>query len=645
MDAHSYRDLTWLPRCPVDFAAQCRVALACEAEIGSQLRQLAQYALDDNQLIRLSKAMVKARRQGASLAPLKPCRLGVVGNGTLDFIASAIAATALRYGLAVETVTCGYDLAVQETLSADSPLYRDPLDFALIALDWRSLPIRPTPGDSAAAQASVDAALEHIGTICEAIHRHSGAVAIVQNLAAPPESLFGGFDRALEGTLRHVIDAVNARLAIQLRQSVDKLFDVSFLAETVGLANWHCPGQWNLAKLPFDQNFLPLYADNFCRILAAIRGLTRRCLVLDLDNTLWGGVIGDDGLSGILLGQGYATGEAYQSFQRYILSLRDRGVVIAVCSKNEDATARLPFRNHPEMLLKEEHCAVFQANWEDKATNIEAISKTLSLGLESLVFVDDNPFERNLVREKLPQVAVPEMPQDPAGYARTLSAAGYFEAVSFSEEDVKRASFYAGNAQRAIMEQQSGDIGAYLAALEMQITFQPFDEVNRPRISQLINKSNQFNLTTRRYSELDVARMEADPDVFTLQVRLSDKFGDNGMISVVICRYTEPETWDIDTWLMSCRVLGRGVEEAVLQEVLKHAGERGVQKLRGTYIPTERNKLVEQHYPKLGFVAVGRDENGTTVWERNVAAAVLQPPPMAVRSFGFPSLVTEAAQR
>jgi FkbH-like protein len=261
-----------------------------------------------------------------------------------------------------------------------------------------------------------------------------------------------------------------------------------------------------------------------------------------------------------------------------------------------------------------------------------------------LVFVDDNPFERNLVREKLPQVAVPEMPEDPAGYARTLSAAGYFEAVSFSDEDVKRASFYAGNAQRAIMEQQSGDIGAYLAGLEMQVTFQPFNEVNRPRIAQLINKSNQFNLTTRRYSELDVARMEADPDIFTLQVRLSDKFGDNGMISVIICRYTEPEAWEIDTWLMSCRVLGRGVEDAVLQEMMKHAASRGIRKLRGTYIPTDRNKLVEQHYPKLGFMLAGRGESGATVWERNVAVDGLQPPPMVVRSFGFPAIVTEAAQ-
>ena len=282
-------------------------------------------------------------------------------------------------------------------------------------------------------------------------------------------------------------------------------------------------------------------------------------------------------------------------------SLRERGVVLAVSSKNEDDTARLPFREHPEMLLREEHFAVFQANWSDKATNIKSISEELALGLESLVFVDDNPFERELVRKALPQVAVPEMPSDPALYARTLAAAGYFELATFSQEDLSRASYYDGNARRAALQKQVGDLNQYLASLNMEITFQPFNETGRARIAQLINKSNQFNLTTRRYTEAEVAEMESDPNCFSLQVRLTDTFGDNGMISVVICRTTPEGNWDIDTWLMSCRVLGRGVETMVLREMLEHASERGVAKLIGTYRPTDRNKLVEQHYSKLGF--------------------------------------------
>jgi FkbH-like protein len=236
------------------------------------------------------------------------------------------------------------------------------------------------------------------------------------------------------------------------------------------------------------------------------------------------------------------------------------------------------------------------------------------------------------------------MPEDPAQYARTLSAAGYFEAVTFSEEDARRASYYTGNARRATLERQAGDVAAYLASLEMEIDFRPFNETSRVRITQLINKSNQFNLTTRRYTEAEVARFEADPCVFTLQVRLRDKLGDNGMISVIVCRAAGPGVWEIDTWLMSCRVLGRGVEGAVLRELLDHARRRGAGKLRGIYRPTDRNKLVEQHYARLGFTLVGGRDDGSTVWELDVASAGVEPPPMVVMSSGFEAVSQEAAQ-
>jgi FkbH-like protein len=287
------------------------------------------------------------------------------------------------------------------------------------------------------------------------------------------------------------------------------------------------------------------------------------------------------------------------------------------------------------MILREDDFAVFQANWNDKATNIRAIADTLAVGLDTLVFVDDNPFERELVRGALPDVAVPELPEDPALYSRVLSAAGYFEAISFSEEDLNRTAYYTGNARRASLEQHVGDLEGYLASLEMEIDFQPFNLASRARITQLINKSNQFNLTTRRYTEADVARFEADQDILTLQVRLRDKLGDNGMISVVICRYTDRDAWEIDTWLMSCRVLGRRVEEAVMRELLDLAKRRSVARLHGLYIPTDRNKLVEQHYGKLGFRLVDTRDDGATEWELEVATAKIEIPPMIVRSSGF----------
>jgi FkbH-like protein len=350
-------------------------------------------------------------------------------------------------------------------------------------------------------------------------------------------------------------------------------------------------------------------------------------------------VIGDDGLEGIELAQGDARGEAHLAVQRLALDLRQRGIVLAVSSKNTDEVAREPFLKHPEMLLKLDHIAVFQANWNDKATNIKAIADELSLGLDSMVFLDDNPAERGLVRKLLPQAAVPELPDEPAYYARTLAAAGYFEAVSFAGEDLKRAGFYQDNARRATLQKQAGGVDAYLASLDMTITFQPFDATGRARIVQLINKSNQYNLTTRRYTEPEVVEAENAPDVFTVQARLADIFGDNGMISVVICRpcerATESATWEIDTWLMSCRVLGRRVEHMVLREVLEHAKAAGIQMLLGTYRPTDRNALVVDHYSKLGFTKIGEDRNGVTRWELNVEGVMPEPAPMKVVSTGF----------
>jgi FkbH-like protein len=251
------------------------------------------------------------------------------------------------------------------------------------------------------------------------------------------------------------------------------------------------------------------------------------------------------------------------------------------------------------------------------------------------VFLDDNPVERGLVRKLLPQVAVPELPEDPAYYARTLAAAGYFEATAFATEDLNRAGFYQDNARRAQLHKQADGVDAYLASLDMTITFQPFDAIGRARIVQLINKSNQYNLTTRRYTEPEVAAAENDPDVFTMQVRLADIFGDNGMISVVICRPGEPEVWDIDTWLMSCRVLGRKVEHMVLRELVKHAQTAGIRNLRGVYKPTDRNKLVIDHYAKIGFTKTNEGESGLTAWELAVDGAKPESAPMNVVSQGF----------
>ena len=630
MSAALYAELAWLPPAPADFAARCRAALGGEDGVGSRLQAIASHALDENQLNRLAAAIGRARREGRSLAPLTPFTLGIVGNATTSFLVPVLTATAARHGLALACIAAGYDQAVQDALAADSPLNRARPDAVLIALDHRGLALRASPGDARAAEDIVAAALARLDTIRAGIRTNGKAVAILQTVPRPAETLFGSLDAALPGSLRRVVDATNRRIAEGVAGSEDLLFDVAGLAETVGLAAWHDHRLWNMAKLPFSSTYLPLYAEHACRILAALRGKSRRCLILDLDDTLWGGVIGDDGLEGIVIGPGDATGEAHRSLQQTALALRERGIVLAVSSKNADDIARQPFREHPDMLLREEHFAVFQANWQDKASNIRAIAAELSLGLDAMVLLDDNPAERALVRRLLPAVAVPELPADPALFARTLLAAGYFESLVLSAEDRNRAAFYRENARRARLQQESGDVASYLASLDMVLTLQPFDAAGRARIAQLIGKSNQFNLTTRRYTEAEVAEAERDPACFTLQARLSDRFGDNGMIAVLICRPVGRD-WQVDTWLMSCRVLGRRVENAMLQEILAHARRAGVENIIGVYCPTARNALVKDHYARLGFALVDTQPDGTTRWALPVGTASAEALPMIVK--------------
>ncbi len=610
-----YSELQWLLPAPKDFSERLKALGQLTSPLGRELQALAQHSLNLNQLTKLTKAMAKANKDGKSLDPLVPFRLAVLSNSTIDLVVPALVASAARRGIALEVIQPSYDQVAQEALTPDSKVNSSKPDAVLLALDYRALPLKLTLGDSEASAATVEGVVGYLRALRDGIKTNSNAVCIFQSFAPPVETLFGNLDRALPGTIRSLIDGINRELTALVLHSGDVLLDVAGLAATVGLANWHDAQLWNMAKFSFSDELIPLYADHVARVVAALRGMSRKVLVLDLDNTVWGGIIGDDGLEGIKIAQGDPTGEAHLAVQRMAIDLRRRGIVLAVSSKNTDEVARAPFEQHPEMLLKLDHIAVFQSNWNDKATNIQAIAEELSLGLDSIVFLDDNPAERGLVRKLLPQVAVPELPEDPSAYARTLAAGGYFEAVTMAAEDLKRASFYQDNAKRASLQRQSGGVDAYLASLDMTLTFLPFDGKGRGRIVQLINKSNQYNLTTRRYTEAEILAMEHDPKVFTLQVRLTDVFGDNGMISVVICRDAGNKTWEIDTWLMSCRVLGRKVEHMVLRKIVEHSHPAGVRKLIGTYRPTERNKLVVDHYAKLGFNKVRENESGMTEWE------------------------------
>jgi FkbH-like protein len=606
--------MPWLLPCPDDFRARCKLIDEMNDGQGDALRSLANYCLSTVQLNRLAKSIGNTQ----DISPLLPFRLGLLSNTTTDFIEPALIGSALRHGVALEIISAPYDQVIQEVINPQSALFNSNVDATLLALDYRGVPF---DGEDLGS-------LKYVESIREKINERNSGPVIVQTIPRPPESLFGSFDFRVSGNLRRRIDSFNRNLVDSLDGSADILLDTAGLAETVGLDVWHDPVQWHLAKLPLAQELLPLYANFIARLIGAIRGRARRCLVLDLDNTLWGGVIGDDGLEHIELGQGTAQGEAFIAVQQTALNLKDRGVLLAVSSKNDDAVARQPFQDHPDMLLSESDISVFQANWLDKATNIEAISKELGLGLDAFVFLDDNPVEREQVRTALPDVAVPELPEDPAYFSRTLLAAGYFEALGFSSEDKQRAQSYQANARRAELQTTAQDLDDFLDSLTMEISFAEFDSVGRSRIAQLVNKSNQFNLTTIRYTESDIAHFENDSNIETFQIRLKDKFGDNGMISVVICEHNG-DALKIDLWLMSCRVLGRRVEEAVLNEIIRKAALLGKTKLIGRYIDSGRNLLVQDHYKKLGFTLISEND-GESTWHLELKNHVTTQLPFSV---------------
>lgn len=596
-------ELPWLPRLADDFRARLQaVEQQTDTDWGLAMRLLAQQQLGLNQAIAMARALKRLRGERTTKS-LSKVRLGLVSNATVDFIVPFLEATALRYGLQLEVMTGTFGQQVQEALDPSSAVNAFKPDLVLLAIDHRGLPFRQSSGSSAAQWPDFDseAALTQLRTIRKSFRENCGALCIVQTLPAPAELILGSLDAATPGTLRATVQQFNAQLAQEVVAGGDLLLDVDWLAQSIGLDQWYDDRHWHLARMPFSQQALGIYADFVIRLVAAVRGKARKCLVLDLDNTLWGGVIGDDGMEGIALSQGDPRGEAHRAVQAAALELRRRGVVLAVCSKNTDEIAREPFRSHPGMILKESDIAVFVANWEDKASNLERIAQRLELGLDALVFLDDNPVERAQVREALPQVAVPELGEDPSGYVRTLLSAGYFESVAFTREDLSRADQYKSNADRLALMETSRDLGEFLRSLNMEIRLASFNTAGRKRITQLINKTNQFNVTTRRYTENQVAELETSSSHYTLQVNLTDRFGDNGMIGVVICE-RGPEQWSIDTWLMSCRVLNRKVEEAICNRIASDALQAGAQRLRGTYIPTDRNGIVKDLFSKLGFV-------------------------------------------
>ena len=600
-------NLHWLPKHPdLRSAIKAIPAEKSNDEQLSYLRWLAGHQLNFTEVIKLdSRLQAIVRRAPEAIAPFPKIRLAILASSTVDHLQPAIRVAAFRRGVVVETYVAPYGQYRQEILNSASGLYSFAPDVVLLALESTQTQVQlPLEASWEEAEASVEQYVAEWSAYWRTLMTQLGVVVLQQTLVPPAQRLFGHYDSCLPAAPSTFIRMLNHCLRQRAARQRVLLLDAESLAATVGLGQWSDPALWHHAKQAISPVQAPLYGEHVGRILASLRGLASKCLVVDLDNTLWGGVIGDDGLAGIELGYGTATGEAFQSFQHYLKRLQQRGVILAVCSKNNKETALEPFEHHPEMVLKPEDFAIFVANWEDKATNLQTIATRLNIGLDSLVFFDDNPAERAIVRQFIPSVAVPETPDDPARYIQCLSDGGYFEAVSFSQDDAHRAEQYRTNIQRQELKSQTHDINSFLQRLNMELTLTPIDGISLQRATQLINRSNQFNLTTRRYTETQVSAMIENPDIQCWQARLKDIFGDNGLISVLITKNKPLDNQAglyIDTWLMSCRVLGRQVEHAILNLLVEQAYQQGRSFLLGEYIQTAKNEMVRRHYERLGF--------------------------------------------
>jgi FkbH-like protein len=617
--------LPWLPRLPKKMRDAIG-ALPADPLAALQVAQsLAQAGLDETELRLLGRKVRTILKSALAMLPaevrkqgLVPVHLLILSASTASHLTDPLIGTAIRFGFLLGVTLVEYEEPEPWLEAHRDELEDNPPDFVLLASDNRMLKLSAPLGDEEASTRTIDATLDRIARIAEVASAVTGKPVMLQTLAGDPDASQINMDLGLPGSPRYLADAFNRRLAIQARQASHLLFDVNGLANLVGQAAWSAARYWYAAKYPFATVMIPLYADHVMRMISAQMGRSRRVLVLDLDNTLWGGIVGDDGVEGLVLGTGTPLGETYSALQRMALSLKERGILLCVSSKNDEAIALDAFRHHPEMVLKEGDITVFRVNWDDKAANIKAIADTLDLGLDSFVFVDDNPAERKRVRDALPAVAVPELPEDPSEWIAVLQAAGYFEQPGFSKEDQLRAGFYQANARRAAQLERIGNHDDYLRSLEMTLSVAPFDAAGRKRIAQLLSKSNQFNLTTRRYSETEVAAVTTNPGAVTLQARLEDIFGDNGMISAVIC-LAQDRRWEIDSWIMSCRVLGRRVEETILQHLVQQARAAGITEVTGRYIPTAKNGLVRDHFSKLGFSQTDAQPSGETTWRLAVS--------------------------
>jgi FkbH-like protein len=509
----------------------------------------------------------------------------------------------VEFAIDVVVFEADFNQIDQQIMDPDSGLYQFSADAILIFESTHELLQKYNKKSPEHRNHFAEDSIARIRQLIFTLQAKTHAKILYCNYTEEDDRVFGQYANKVEESFSWQLRKLNFLLQ-ELSLQTPNLYicDLSSIQNTIGRERFWSPSIYVNTEMTVSIDALPYFAQSVVQIISATKGIFKKCVILDLDNTIWGGVIGDDGLENIQIGQ-LGIGKTFTEFQYWIKKLQQRGIIVAVCSKNTESIAKEPFEKHPDMVLKLEDIAVFVANWENKADNIRKIQKILNIGFDSMVFLDDNPFERNMVRENIQGITVPELPEDPALYLDYLYNLNLFETVSYSGEDSKRTRQYQKEAERMVFQESFTNEDDFLKSLDMISVTKPFDNFTIPRIAQLSQRSNQFNLRTIRYTEEDIKRITQSDSYLSLSFSLVDKFGDNGMICAIILEKKDNKTLFIDTWFMSCRVLKRGMESYTLNSIVELAKANGYSQIIGEYIPTPKNEIVKDHFKNLGFEA------------------------------------------
>ena len=539
-------------------------------------------------------------------------RVAILGDSATQFLSQALRGLGLDRGFDLQIWEADYNQIERQVFDPGSELYGFKPQIVIVFQSTHKLLGKYNKLEEEERARFAELQAGQIERIHETIYGNLKTNVVFYNFPEIDDSVFGSCSNKMEISFLFQLRNLNVKLmSLASRASSFHLCDLSTIQNRVGKGAMFQSSIYVNTDMVLTIDILPAVAKRTLDVVAAMQGKGIKCIVLDLDNTLWGGVIGDDGIENIQLGT-YGIGKAYTEFQYWIKKLKDRGIILAVCSKNTESVAKEPFEKHPDMVLRLCDIALFVANWENKVDNIRRIQQTLNIGFDSMVFLDDSLFERNMVRENIQGITVPELPEDPADYLEHLYVLNLFETATYSNEDTKRTALYHVEAQRKEDQEKFANEDDFLESLNMVSTVEPFTKFNIPRVAQLSQRSNQFNLRTVRYSEADIAEISLSSTHFGFSFTLEDKFGDNGIICAVILKKEDKNALFVDTWFMSCRVLMRGMENFVLNTLVEFAQQKGYLLVIGEYLPTLKNNMVENHYPNLGFGLVGG------LWELDV---------------------------